>query len=43
MSCAQLKLQIAAKEADLNKTKDALKAHDEYMNYLISVFEQEIH
>lgn len=43
MSCAQLKIHIAAKEADLAKTKAALKAHDEHMNYLISVFEQEIY
>ena len=43
MSCVQLKLQIAAKQADLTKTQDALKAHDDHMNYLISVFEQEIY
>jgi len=43
MSCAQLKIHIAAKQADMEKTKAALKAHDEHMNYLISVFEQEIY
>jgi hypothetical protein len=43
MSCAQLKIHIAAKQADLDKTRAAIKAHSEHMNYLISVFEQEIY
>ena len=43
MSCAQIKIHIAAKQADMEKTVAASKAHSEHMNYLISVFEQEIY
>jgi hypothetical protein len=43
MSCAAIKMQIAAKEADIAKTQAALKAHQEHQGYILSVFEHELY
>jgi hypothetical protein len=43
MSCAAIKMQIAAKESDIAKTQAALKAHQEHLGYILSVLEQEIY
>jgi len=43
MSCAAIKMQIAAKEADVVKTQAALKSHNEHLGYILSVFEHELY
>ena len=43
MSSAQLKMMIVAKQSDLDKTQVALETPNSHMNYLITVFEQEIY
>jgi hypothetical protein len=43
MSSAMLKMLIESKKSDIAKTEAALESHKEHQNYLISVFEQDIH